>query len=57
LLDREDLAPAELVLTAESGNLVLVTPEKYILNWATDTVVNTNLDVKIRRQYQQQTIK
>jgi len=57
LLDRADLAPAELILTQDNVNLVQVTKEKYILNWATDTVVNTNLDVKIRRQYQQQTIK
>jgi hypothetical protein len=45
------LAPVELVLTAESGNLVLVTPEKYILNWASDTIVNTNLDTQKLRQY------
>ena len=51
LLDRADLAPAELVLTAESGNLVLATPEKYILNWASDTIVNTNLDTQKLRQY------
>ena len=51
LLDRADLAPAELILTAESGNLVLVTPEKYILNWASDTIVNTNLDTQKLRQY------
>ena len=51
LLDRADLAPVELVLTAESGNLVLVTPEKYILNWASDTIVNTNLDTQKLRQY------
>ena len=51
LLDRADLAPVELVLTAESGNLVLATPEKYILNWASDTIVNTNLDTQKLRQY------
>ena len=51
LLDRADLAPAELILTAESGNLVLVTPEKYILNWASETIVNTNLDTQKLRQY------
>ncbi len=51
LLDRADLAPAELVLTAESGNLVLVTPEKYILNWTSDTIVNTNLDTQKLKQY------
>ena len=57
LLDRADLAPAELVLTAESGNLVLVTPEKYILNWASDTIVNTNLDTQKLKQYTAPAIK
>ena len=57
LLDRADLAPAELVLTAESGNLVLVTPEKYILNWASDTIVNTNLDTQKLKQYKAPAIK
>ena len=51
LLERADLAPAELVLTAESGNLVLATPEKYILNWTSDIIVNTNLDTQKLRQY------
>ena len=51
LLDRADLAPVELVLTAESGNLVLAAPEKYILNWASDTIVNTNLDTQKLKQY------
>jgi hypothetical protein len=51
LLDRADLAPVELVLTAESGNLVLATSEKYILNWASDTIVNTNLNTTKLRQY------
>ena len=58
LLDRADLVPVELVLTAESGNLVLVTPEKYILNWASDTIVNTNLDTQKKlRQYTAPTIQ
>ena len=57
LLDRADLAPAELVLTAESGNLVLATPEKYILNWASDTIVNTNLDTQKLKQYTAPPIK
>ena len=57
LLDRADLAPVELVLTAESGNLVLATPEKYILNWASDTIVNTNLDTQKLKQYTAPPIK
>ena len=56
LLDRADLASASLVLTHEGHNLVLVEKEKYILNWEPDTIVNTSLEVKIHRQYQQQQI-
>ena len=57
LLERTDLTPAELILTETGHNLVLIEKTKYILNWASDTVVNTNLEVKIRRQYQQHPIK
>lgn len=57
LLDRADLAPAELVLTQDDVNLVLVTKEKYILNWTADTVVNTIQAVMIKRQYQQHNIQ
>jgi len=53
LLDRADLAPAELVLTQDDVNLVQVAKEKYILNWVADTVVNTIQEVTIKRQYQQ----
>ena len=56
LLDRADLAPADLVLTSSGHNLVLVGKEKYILNWDSDTVVNNNLVFQIHRQYQQQQI-
>jgi hypothetical protein len=52
LLDRKDLAPASLILTADDVNLVLVGKEKYIVNWTSDTVVNTSQAVKIKRQYQ-----
>ena len=57
LLDRVDMTPANLVLTETGHNLVLVDQTKYILNWAPDTVVNNNLELKIRRQYQQHPIK
>lgn len=56
LLDRADLAPASLVLTESGNNLVLIDQTKYILNWEKDTVVNNNLELKIRRQYQQHQI-
>jgi len=56
MLDRADMAPADLILTEDGYNLVQVAKEKYILNWEADTVVNTNQAVKIRRQYQQHQI-
>jgi hypothetical protein len=56
LLDHKDLTSASLVLTHDGANLVQVGKEKYILNWQPDTVVNTNLEFQIQRQYQQQQI-
>jgi hypothetical protein len=53
LLERADMAPADLILTEDGTNLVLVAKEKYILNWEPDSVVNTNQEIKIKRQYQQ----
>jgi hypothetical protein len=57
LLERPDLASACLVLTEDGHNLVLVDKTKYILNWESDSVVNSNLELKVRRQYQQHQIK
>jgi hypothetical protein len=57
LLDRADMADATLVLTEDHRNLVLVSKTKYILNWNSDGVVNTNQAVKIRRQFEQHQIK
>ena len=57
LLDRADLTSATLVLTETGDNLVLVAKEKYILNWDRDTIVNTNQEVKIKRQLTQQEVK
>ena len=57
MLDRADMAPTTLVLTDDGSNLVLVAKEKYILNWSSDSVVNTFQEVKIRRQVKQQQIK
>lgn len=56
LLDRADLASASLVLTETGHNLVLASESKYILNWEPDSVVNNNLELQIRRQYQQKQI-
>ena len=57
MLDRADMADAELVLTESGDNLVLVQETKYILNWNPDSVVNTFQEVKIRRQLKQHQIK
>ena len=57
LLDRADMADAELVLTEDGDNLVQVAKEKYILNWNPDSVVNTFQEVKIKKQFKQQHIK
>lgn len=57
LLDRADMADAELVLTKDDSNLVLVAKEKYILNWDADIIVNTFQEVKIKKQYKQYQIK
>ena len=53
LLDRGDLQHAELVLTDSGHNLVLANKEKYILNWARDSIVNTNQDISIKRRFTQ----
>ena len=57
LLDRADLEDATLVLTKDGYNLVLVDKSKYILNWNTDIIVNTNQEIKINRQLKQSQIK
>lgn len=56
LLDRADMAPVDLILTEDGTNLVQVAKEKYILNWEPDSIVNTNQEIKIKRQYQQHQI-
>ena len=56
LLERADMTPADLILTEDGTNLVLVAKEKYILNWESDSIVNTNQEIKIKRQYQQHQI-
>ena len=57
LLDRADMADAELILTDKGDNLVLLAKEKYILNWSPDSVVNTFQEVKKHRQLKQHQIK
>lgn len=50
LLDREDLAAAELILTTDGYNLVQVCQTKYILNWHPDSIVNINLTPTAKRK-------
>jgi len=47
LLDHADLTDAELVLTRDGHNLVLVDKRKYILNWEHNSIVNTNHKLEI----------
>jgi hypothetical protein len=53
LLDRADMADAELVLTDDGTNLVQVAKEKYILNWDKDLNVNNRHTVKVTRRFKQ----
>ena len=57
LLDHADLTDAELVLTSEGHNLVLVNKRKYILNWDPDSIVNTNHKLEIKRQLTQNQVQ
>jgi len=57
IVDRPDLQDAVLV-EVDSDNLVLVSQEKYILNWDRDIVVNINQSPKkTRHQITQNQIK
>jgi hypothetical protein len=57
MLDREDLQDVQMI-EYQSDNLVLVSKEKYILNWDPDQVVNISLGrSKPRRQVSQEQIK
>ena len=57
LMDRADMADAELVSTKDGSNLVLVAKRKYILNWNKDSIVNNKQKVNPVRQLQQHQIK
>jgi hypothetical protein len=51
LVDHTDLISAELVLTDDDRNLVLVNKEKYTLNWGTEVIVNTPLSQKVKNKF------
>ena len=57
LLDRPDIHDAVLVSTEKDHNLVLVAKEKYILNWDSSTVLNTNQVDNIKRRVDQSQLK
>jgi hypothetical protein len=57
LLDHADLTDAELVLTSEGHNLVLVNKRKYILNWDQDVIVNTNHNIEIKKCLSQKQVQ
>ena len=57
MLDRADMADAELVLTEEGDNLVQVAKEKYILNWKNDSILNNKPKVKTIRRLKQYQIQ
>jgi len=51
LVDHADLISAELVLTDDDRNLVLVNKEKYTLNWGAEVIVNTPLSQKVKHKF------
>ena len=57
LLNHADLTDAELVLTSEGHNLVLVSKRKYILNWDQNIIVNTNHELEIQKQLTQSQVQ
>jgi hypothetical protein len=57
LLEHADLTDAELVLTNEGHNLVLVSKRKYILNWDQDIIVNTNHKIEIKKRLTQSQVQ
>ena len=56
MIDHKDLTSAELVLTDQDYNLVLVNQGKYILNWDVEVTVNTPLADKIKKRFTQQQV-
>jgi hypothetical protein len=58
MIDHPEIASADLVLTDDGYNLVLVNKEIYILNWNKDTIVNTLQVGKVKKRLtQEQVIK
>jgi hypothetical protein len=51
LTDHIDLISAELVLTEDNRNLVLINQEIYTLNWDSKVIVNTPLLQKVKHRF------
>jgi hypothetical protein len=57
MLNHDEIVSADLVLTEDGRNLVLINKELYILNWESGTVVNTHQAVKIKKKLTQEQVK
>jgi hypothetical protein len=55
-LNRSDMDSAELVLTKDDRNLVLLDKSKYILNWDRTVVLNTSSEIDIKQSLHQSQI-
>lgn len=55
-LNRGDMDSAELVLTNDGRNLVLVDKSKYILNWDQTVVLNTSSKIEFKKSLRQSQI-
>jgi hypothetical protein len=56
-LDRGDMDSAELVLTKDDRNLVLLDKSKYILNWDKTNILNTSTEIEIKKSLHQSQVK
>jgi hypothetical protein len=57
MIDHPEIASADLVLTDDGYNLVLVNKEIYILNWNKDTILNTHQVGKVKTRLTQEQVK
>ena len=55
-LNRGDMNSAELVLTNDDRNLVLLDKSKYILNWDRTVVLNTSSEIEVKKSLHQSQI-
>ncbi len=55
-LNRDDMDSAELVLTKDDRNLVLLDKSKYILNWDRTVVLNTSSEIEFKKSLHQSQI-